>query len=395
MKRVRSKSPLRLTRDAERLISLSTGLTASGSYAEDRYWEQRIRELATRLVDAGNDNVLDSALDQTFQSNPSAHDVLAESIEAAAESATLAIAGADWDVLLLAIPMVAWSRYRLPSGKLDAALVEPVIAHMHAHVLAKDARLAVSPFLYSLDQLPRSFSEVRNLVRKLGEAAVTAQAPRMDFSKLPETAEMPADSRFLLAAVAVPAGHALFHWQEIDNEKVSRADCLVRWIEQARPNLAKLLPGCAFECLLPDAFFVNCRESDRRVRPYTVRAAVAFLESTLSTTASQLRAIVAGVGEERVDEYRISFTLRGKDDVVHGVVWPLYGREDDDINPGPKREIEDILVDAKVGEVSVLAGIFQPEFCEDCGAPLFPDPDAEMVHAELPEEAEPASAHYH
>ena len=46
MKRQRSKSPLRLTRDAEKLISLSTGLAASGSRAEDRYWEAAIATLA-------------------------------------------------------------------------------------------------------------------------------------------------------------------------------------------------------------------------------------------------------------------------------------------------------------------------------------------------------------
>jgi hypothetical protein len=27
------------------------------------------------------------------------------------------------------------------------------------------------------------------------------------------------------------------------------------------------------------------------------------------------------------------------------------------------------------------------EFCDDCGAPLFPNPEAELVHAEMPEQA--------
>jgi hypothetical protein len=42
-----------------------------------------------------------------------------------------------------------------------------------------------------------------------------------------------------------------------------------------------------------------------------------------------------------------------------------------------------------------LNGLFAPEFCEDCGAPLFADADSEMVHPELPEEAETAAVHYH
>src|SRR3546814_3883759 len=45
--------------------------------------------------------------------------------------------------------------------------------------------------------------------------------------------------------------------------------------------------------------------------------------------ASQLRAVVAGCGENRIDEYRISFTARNSNDVYYGCVWPLYGREEE------------------------------------------------------------------
>lgn len=397
MKRPRSKSPLRLTRDAEKLISLSTGLVASGSRAEDTGWEAAIAALATKLMAAGNDGALESALDQTFQSNPGAHDALIELVEASAESTTLDAGDGRWDLLLLAMPLVAWSRYAVPSGPIPKEAVESILPQLHGHVLAAGARACMSPYLYSIDQMPRDFSSVHKMVIKLGEAAVSGAAPRFDFSKMPETAPLLADARFLLAGIAVPHGGALFRWQEIDNpaERMTRADCLERWIAQCRPNLARLLPGCAFESLLPDAYFVNCREADRRVRPYAIRAAVAYLENTLRTTAPQLRAIVAGFGEERVDEYRIGFTQRGHDDVVHGIVWPLFGREDDDAQPALSQDVESVLAECKVGEVLKLSGLFAPEFCEDCGAPLFADADSEMVHPELPEEAETAEVHYH
>jgi uncharacterized Zn finger protein (UPF0148 family) len=29
------------------------------------------------------------------------------------------------------------------------------------------------------------------------------------------------------------------------------------------------------------------------------------------------------------------------------------------------------------------------EYCDDCGAPLFPNADGELVHAQIPESAEP------
>ncbi|MEQ1515908.1 MAG: DUF2863 family protein [Usitatibacteraceae bacterium] len=398
MKRVRSKSPRRLTRDAERLITLSTGLSVSGSRAEDRVWEAEIAALVVKAMETANDPMLETALDHTFKSNPVAHDVLAELIETSAESTQLTVDGNTWDVLLLALPMVAWSRYVIPSGPVPEEIADTVVTHLGAHVLAGDARASISPYLYSIDQMPRDFSHVRKMTIKLGEAAITQVRPRFDFAKAPETAPLPADSRFLLAAVAVPQGAPLFRWQEKD-QKSTRTDCLERWVAQGRPNLARLLPGTAFECCLPDAYFHNCRESDRRVRPYAVRAAVGFLEDTLKTNAGHLRAIIANVGEENVDEYRIAFTQRGQDDVLHGVVWPLFGREDDEQTeagkPTPREEIEAIFKECKVGEVVKHSELFAPEFCEDCGAPLFVDADKEMVHAELPEEADSPPAHYH
>ena len=398
MKRVRSKSPLRLSRDAERLITLSTGLAVSGSRAEDRVWETEISALVVKAIEGGNDPALDTALDHTFKSNPIAHDVLIELIEAAAESTRLSANGTSWDVLLLALPMVAWSRYAIPSGPVPQEISDAVVTHLQAHVLARAARAAMSPYLYSIDQMPRDFSNVRKMTIKLGEAAIHQTSPRFDFSRAPETAPLLADSRFLLAAVAVAEGAPLFRWQE-KTEKLTRTDCLERWVAQGRPNLARLLPGTAFECCLPDAYFHNCRESDRRVRPYALRAAIGFLEDTLKTNAGHLRAIIAGVGDEMVDEYRIAFTQRGQDDVVHGVVWPLFGREDDEqaelSQRTPREEIETILKECKVGEVLKLSELFAPEFCEDCGAPLFVDAGKEMVHAELPEEADSPPAHYH
>ncbi len=393
MKRQRSKSPLRLTRDAERLIALSTGLIASGSRAEDAFWEASINQTVEKLLHSSNDNTLDMALDHTYQSNPAAHDALVELIEAAAESLAIDVDGTRWRILLLAIPLVACSRYSVPSGPIPSDALAAIVPHLHGHVLASSARACVSPYLYSIDQMPRDFSSVHKLAQKLGEAAVSGISPKLDLSRLPETAPLLADTRFLLAGIAIVEGQPLFRWQE--EEKITRSDCLERWIAQCRPNLARLMPGCAFECLLPDAYFASCRESDRRVRPYAVRAATGFLEDALKTNASQLRAIVAGFGVGRVDEYRVAFTQRGQSDVVHGIVWPLYGSEDDEAQPAPVSEVEEALKECKIGEVTRLPGLFAPEFCEDCGAPLFADPDAEMVHPELPEEAEPTVAHYH
>jgi hypothetical protein len=395
MARTRSKTAPRLTRDAERLIALANGLHTSGSLTEDRFWEGEIRTLVQKLLDQGNDVPLDGALDHLWQTNSGAYDVLIERAEGIAESVEVMQGDLAWETLLVAAPVVAWSKYAIPSGPITRDDAQALRVQLQAHVMAAETRTAILPYLYSIDQLPRHFSELRRLAAKLGDAAVTGEIPRIDFARLPETAQLLSDSRFVVASVAAPRGRALFRWQEDASGHTGRTTSLEQWIAQARPTIAKLLPGCVFECLLPDAYYVNCREADRRVRPYGIRAGVAYLENALQADAAQLRAVVAGFGEERVDEYRVGFTINGDSHVAHGVVWPLYGREDEGTRPGPLDDLLAELAQCGVTEVKKLTGTFGPEYCDDCGAPLFPNPEGEIVHAELPEEADSPAAHFH
>jgi uncharacterized protein DUF2863 len=293
------------------------------------------------------------------------------------------------------VPIVAWSKYAIPSGTIPRDDADTLRVQLQAHVLAEGARVAMVPYLYSIDQLPRHFSELRRLTARLADGAVTGEVPRLELSRLPETAHLLADTRFVIACAAVPRGKAVFRWQEDASGHAGRAGSLEQWIAQARPTISRLLPGCVFECLLPDAYYVNCRESDRRVRPFGIRAAIAFLENALKVKAEELHAIVAGFGEERVDEYRVGFAIAEDGDIAHGVVWPLYGREDEGARPGPIDDLVEQLTQSGVTLVKRLPGTFSPEYCEDCGAPLFANGDAEIVHAELPEEADTHTAHFH
>lgn len=395
MARTRSKSAPRLTRDAERLIALANGLHTSGSLTEDRFWEAEISTLLEKLLEHGNDAPLDGALDHLWQTNSGAYDVLIERVEGISESVTVMQGDLAWESLLIAAPVVAWSKYAIPSGPIAREDAQALQVQLQAHVLAADTRVTLVPYLYSIDQLPRHFSELRRLAARLGDAAVTGEIARIDFARMPETAQLLSDSRFVVASAATLRGKPLFRWQEDASGHAGRTSSLEQWIAQARPTIAKMLPGCVFECLLPDAYYVNCREADRRVRPYSIRAGVAFLENSLQVEASQLRAVIAGFGEERIDEYRVAFTMDGDSHVAHGVVWPLHGREDENARPGPIEDVVAELTQCGVTEVKKLTGTFEPEYCEDCGAPLFANPEAEMVHAELPDEADPPAAHFH
>ncbi len=395
MARPRAKSPPRLTRDAERLIALALGLNASGSLTEDRFWESQMSTVVAKLLENGNDAPIDGALDHLYQTNLGAYDTLIELVENESEAVAVPEGDRHWQALLIAAPIVVWSKYAIPSGPIPRDQAETLQVQLRAHVLAQGARLAMVPYLYSIDQLPRHFSELRRTAAKLADAAIANEKPKIDLTRLPETAHLLADTRFVIGCAAVPRGAAMFRWQEDASGHAGRAGSLEQWIAQARPTISKLLPGCVFESLLPDAYYVNCRESDRRVRPFGIRAAVAFLENALKTKAAEIKAVVAGFGEERVDEYRIGFYAGEDGEIAHGVVWPLYGREDEAARPGPLEEVLAQLAEVGVTEVKKLQGTFTPEYCEDCGAPLFANADGEIVHAELPEEADVQAAHFH
>ncbi|MFP5406265.1 MAG: DUF2863 family protein [Gammaproteobacteria bacterium] len=386
-----------LSPDAERMVTAALGLTNSGSRLEDRYWEAQLAARIERLFDSGHVQAVYDSLDRLHQADSEAYGALIEAVEEAAETVSAEIDGQRWDLLLVAAPLVVWTRFKIPSGPLPAETAQALAAHWQAHVLARSARFRLSPYLYSIDQLPHDFGELRRLTRKLGQAAIGGQGARLDLKALPEAAEMLADSRFLLGVVAVPAGTALFRWQEVDSgEHASRVQCLEQWIAQARPNLEPLLAGCGFECLLPDAYHINLREADRRVRPYSIRAAVHFLTHALAVEPAQIRAAVAAFGDDRADEYRIGLSVgEDEDDVAHGIVWPLLGAENEDDEPPPLEQIREVLREVGVSEMRVWAEMSEPEFCEDCGAPLYPNGKGEIIHAEMPGDVEPDSAHFH
>lgn len=395
MPRSRSKSSSRLPREAERLVALSLALNGSGSRVEDRYWERELETALAKLLRGGHDITVEAALEALFQTNPGAYEILVEHAETLSESTVLEKDGQAYDVLLIVAPAVAWTRYAIPSGPIRADLLDALRAHMHGHVLAENARLALAPKLYSVDQMPRSFSATQQWLNKLGAQALElppARGPSLET----EVANLLADTRYLVGAVAVPQGSAVFRWQESPgNSRADRESCLLQWVTQASPLFTDLLPGCGFECLLPDAYYVNNREADRRVRPLSVRAAVSWIASDAAIAPDQLRAVIAGCGETEIEEYRIGFTPRNRNDVIYGCVWPLFGRDDDQADRVVQEEIADLLRELGVADIRRLPDLLPLDFCEDCGAPMFPNPLGEMVHAEPPEETPDTPAHFH
>ncbi|HOY01723.1 DUF2863 family protein [Zoogloea sp.] len=380
-----------LPRDAEHLLWLANGLADSSSRAEDHFWDQRLADAVDGLLRSEDEEALTTALDHLSSATSSVHayDELADMIESRAEGALKS--DDQHDVLLITAPVMAWSRYRIPAAPISGAVMANLRVHLKAHVLATGVKLALADFLFSPDQLPQGYCATADFATHLGKAAETDTDLHIKTDNLPETAQFLSDNRYLLGAVVVPKGAPIFRWQE---EDCSRDLALEQWRAQGGACVAPLLTGCAFEVVLPNAYFAASREADKASRPYSIQASVAFLSTTLDTPAAGVRAVVAPFFERQVEEFRIGFTLSGQSEVVHGVVWPLLGAEDE--SSETLGQIEATLQACGITDILILDNEFPMEYCDDCGAPMYPSPEGEAVHAELPEEqAEQMPKHLH
>jgi hypothetical protein len=421
MRRPSKDSSQKLSTDSQRLVTNAQAIVQAASRLEERSWEHSLDTQLQKLLKTGHQDTIDTTLGSLFKEDLNAYDVLMDCVEAASESGHIVHeengVSVRYDALLVAIPVLAWTRFSIASGPVPAEALSTLSAHFEAHMLAEGTRMSMAPTLFSIDQLPRSHAETYAKMHKLAQAALKG-VPLKSTAKVPETAPFLADTRYLLAVVLAPEGGPLFRWQAPAaqaNFIAERSAALEQWRAQAGPTVTRLLPGCGVELLLPEAYYVACREADKLIRPVSVRAAVHYLTHTLAVEPGELRAVIAGFGEEagdgQIDEYRVAFTLRQTPEVIYGIVWPLYGQEDEDGTPveglmsigianlakqkTPAEEIVGHLNAAGITQVKRIAERYVAEYCDDCGAPLFADPAGELVHAEMPEDAPAGSEHFH
>jgi len=388
MRRNRFISRARHQADADTLAKLARRLSESGSRIEDRLWERRLVELVNDRLARGFGDAIEAALEELGSEHPRAYDDLADLAESCAESTTVEIDGKPHDALLLAIPLLAWSRYRLPATKLSPTVVENVLAQVVGHLAPRGARCAVADYLFSIDQLPESLGEVRDTADQLFSAAVQDGRHKVDAKSLREPIAMLADARYLLAAIVVAQGSPLFHWQQTGVDPDSKLSAMQAFREQLDNVVTPVMTGCKFRTLPPNAFHAALRQGDRELREFSLEAAISYLKLSFDLSPSALQATIAPYDEKRersAPEIRIGISRAAEDDlVIEGVVWPLLGDDEE-------RSVEEIEAALRrLGVVRIVAHAhrFPLEFCDDCGAPMFPNAAGHSVHTEPPDEGE-------
>lgn len=388
MRRTRVSSRSRQSVDAQTLGKLARRLSESGSRLEEQLWQRRLIELINDRLGRRNDDAVEAALDDLARSSQPAYDALADLAESCAESTVVDIDGQPHDALLLVLPLLAWSRYRLPTTTLSSTVCESLRAHISGHLLARDARLALADYLFSIDQLPEAFADVRRQIEQLGDAVVEGITLHIDSKKLREPVAMLADTRYVLIGITAPQGAPLYHWQESGVDPDSKIGALTAFSEQVAGALQPVMTGCRFRVLAPNAFHASLRYADRELREFSLEAAVSYLKLAYDFSPNALTAAY-GVFEDPSGssggEVRIGLAKASQDDdVIEGVVWPLLGDDDEQT----MEEVDKALKTLGLNRAVAHAHRFPLEFCDDCGAPMFPNAAGHVVHAEPPEEAE-------
>ena len=394
---------LRLTADARRLTALTEALALSGSRVEDIYWENQITALLGKLLKGKANRHVESALESLVPDRMAAYEILVEMAETCSESSTLTLDDQEYDILLFSAPLLVWTRYQLPMpSPMTAKEVKSLTKALQDYVLAPDVKMALLPEIVSFEQMPQTFHETARWTQQLGQKALGKKTPGPEIKPMANTDGMLADARFIVGAIAVPKGQPVFCWQKTGEDIVTdRLACVAQWQSAITPIVQTRYTACTIDYLQPDAYYVNSREADRRIRPLALKSAVIWLQNAANLRGSDLNAAIVACGDSVVEEYRVGFTTRNDHQVIYGCVWPILSKEEAASTQGDTQamaipeEIAAHLAEVGITEIKQLSGLATPETCEDCGAPFFPNTLGEMMHPELPEEADLEPRHFH
>ena len=392
----RSDKP-QTSRLANQLVRAAKCWFTSESRYEETQWEAEIQTLLTSLLSKGRDRDIERALETLTSSHPDAAGLVLELAQYLTEFTQVEHDGQQWDCLLMSAPLLAWTRYSVPAVTLKPEVIAHLVEGLKHLVLAPGVNVHCMPKLLSPIEMPLSYPQIRHWLQVLSDAAIKGKRAGPPINEFPKGLTLLADPRHLILVATVPAGQPILRW--IQDPSVTREQCLKKWQAYCENVFTDLFAGCQIEVLLPNTYHSSNDMADRKIRSVGIRASLDWMQSVLNVPASDMRATVMAFGDELNSEYRIGYSIKGKSDVLYGTVWPVFMTEEDvERDAGEMTELDEIAQTLKstgIGDIRFLPGMATPEYCSDCSAPLFPNPQGEIVHAEMPDEALDAPHHFH
>ena len=116
----------KLSAESQRLVSTSMAIAQAASRVEERTWENQLDTQLQKLLKSGHQDTVDTVLNALFKDDLNAYDVLMEAVEAVSESSVMVDlqdgVETSWQALLVAAPILAWTRFSIASGAIPAEL---------------------------------------------------------------------------------------------------------------------------------------------------------------------------------------------------------------------------------------------------------------------------------
>jgi Protein of unknown function (DUF2863) len=351
---------------------------------EQLFWEQQATSNVEAVLASGKDGTIFAALEVLWEEHPEAYERMADLAENCVQSKT----HDDGTVsLLIAIPVLTWSRNQLPIGKTDEATIAALKKAVKTHWLADHVTLTMGHTLYGPDDLPEGFVGTGKLAKKhFDDALLGKDTPHSRKANAYDDDPFLADCRFWLGVLRAKVGAPLFQAQlsatgTLDLEAQESA-----WRTEAAAAAHRLFIGCAYDILPPEGYYEACRSAELDIRGFSLQASALMIMTSLELAADQVRAVIAACHSTHFEEYRISLLTKTGTEILQGVTWPLLGREEtqDDL----LSEIQANLKALGITRIRMVDEQLAMDYCDDCGTPLFPDLNAELVHPGSPDEDE-------
>ncbi|WP_018151050.1 DUF2863 family protein [Leeia oryzae] len=364
-----------LPEEGQHICHLVQGLSEATSQTEARGWAVLLTELLTCVLLRQDDDLIGSVLTKLTKDAPGMHEVLLPWVEATATK--IEHARAKKTTQLIALPVLAWSRFNIPDRVLQPSEVEQIRQILLSEVFSDHAAICVANKWFSPEQIPQTFGVAHKLLRQFPATRHTHDVSDGDFD-VPEV--FLSDTRYLLMAVTLPRNGVIYQWQT-PAVQGTRQEALARLEAALSTVLSAALPGCVTRVLMPDAFFSAWKAADIASRAFAIKAAATFLSMMLECPVSELDATVAVFEHEGLEEVRIGFARQSLEGIQYGLIWPLWGEE----LAAQMSVISEELKQLELGQVHYPVDVFSALEDGSYDTPAYVDRHGHVVEALMPD----------
>lgn len=230
--------------------------------------------------------------------------------------------------------------------------------------------------------------------------------------------------KYLLAAFVVPKNKPVFSWMNVDKKTglfLMRDDVYDKWYKKIMPTMKDIFMGCNFQTLLPETLFKAMQISMKISRRYGLEALLKYLRSIIGIIPTQLSVIIGGfyyfesnnndadnsdsnsdfdnendTEREILKEFRLSFKVRGTNQILCGYTWDLLDNFSDYYNVNNNfsydikeeeslSEIMEILKENNILDIHFVDNHFEYCLCQNCQQRLYINDNNEVTHPKLPD----------